>query len=481
MAYLSGYQHDIFVSYAHIDNVPLGNEKGWVTMLVDHLKIVLDKGLGNGDTHFWFDPDLKGNEPFSQKIESGLQGSATLLVIASPSYLRSPWCARERNAFLKTVRERSAAGSRIFRVDVDKLDRKEFPPEFGELLGYTFWTTDKNGNPRTLGQPIVDAQVEPEYFTALTKLKIELCGELERLRALPPGQTTLPRSGTSIFLAEVTDDLEEQREELDSYAKQAGLSVLPATWYPRDDLGEYQRRMQADLEQSKLFVQLLGELPGKKPSGWPSRLPIVQYQQAKEKGCHILQWRARETDLEKLKTTAPEHHSLVVGPEVRACGIEEFKRAVVEEATRAPKAPPKPVRSPSNILVFVNSDSPDRQLAEEVCQILFDEGIGFSKPLVDEKTKPAEVREDLEMNLATCDGLIVVYGSTPVTWVRRQLAQGRKILSQREQPLAVLGIFEGPPADKQEVNFLLPNMRSLDCRGGVRREVVLDFVSALGV
>ena len=230
----------------------------------------------------------------------------------------------------------------------------------------------------------------------LTKLRIELGEELKRLRSLRFGQPAVALAGPRIFLAEVTDDQDEQREELDAYAKQAGLTVLPETWYPREELGAFQQRMEADLRQSKLFVQLLSHIPGKKPPGWPSRLPVVQYEQAKKVGLPILQWRSRELDLEKLKAAALEHYNLVIGPEVRACGIEEFKRAVVEEATRIPK-PPRPdqrKQDKANVLVFVNSDSSDRQFAEEVCGILAEEGVGYVLPLVAENLKPADVRED---------------------------------------------------------------------------------------
>jgi hypothetical protein len=115
----------------------------------------------------------------------------------------------------------------------------------------------------------------------------------------------------------------------------------------------------------------------------------------------------------------------------------------------------------------------------EVCHILGEEGYGYAMPLLEETSKPAEVREDLELNLATCNGLIVVYGNTPVTWVRRQLAQGRKILSQRDHPLDALALMVGPPAEKQEVGYQLPNMRSVDCRLGLKRELVTTFAAAL--
>jgi hypothetical protein len=39
--YLPQYQHDLFVSYAHVDNEPLpGAEMGWVTNLIHGLKLL---------------------------------------------------------------------------------------------------------------------------------------------------------------------------------------------------------------------------------------------------------------------------------------------------------------------------------------------------------------------------------------------------------------------------------------------------------
>ncbi|MGT2475133.1 TIR domain-containing protein [Paraburkholderia terrae] len=473
---MTKFEHDVFISYAHIDNEPFGAERGWVSAFADDLAKVLRRGLGCNTPSIWMDHALTGNQPFTQKIEDALRSSATLLVVASPAYLKSDWCTRERNAFLSTVREKSA--SRIFRIDLDRLNRDDFPAEFGELLGYTFWGPDCNGNPRTFGMPVNDAQREPEYITALTKLRMELGAELTRIHSMESATEVVAPPVATIFLAEVTDDLDAQREALSTYAKQANLRVLPETLYPYNDVAEYRRRMAADLKESKVFVQLLSELPGKKPQGWDARLPALQYEEAKKTGLAILQWRGRELDTARMDIADMPHRVLLVGPDVRACGSGEFKRAVVEEATRPPKLVTGKAPS-SNILVFVNSDSPDRDIADDVCRILKSEGVGYSMPIYDEQTKPADVRADLELNLSMCDGLIVVYGHTPVTWVRRQLAQGHKILSQRDQPLTVLGLVEGPPPSKQDVGFQLPNMLSLDCKDGVRREVLSRFVASL--
>jgi hypothetical protein len=480
MAYVAGYDHDVFVSYAHIDNERFGSQDGWVTSFVGNLKKLLDMALGRRDTVIWMDRGLTGNESFPLQIETALRRSATLLVIASPSYLQSEWCTRERNAFLNAVRDRSAAGTKIFRVDLDQFNRNAVPPEFNDLLGYDFWAKDALGNARILGFPVFDPLRDSDYFAALTKLKVELADHLRQQGRQPGSAPGVPPSTSpTVFLADVTDDLEDRREELAAYVKQAGLNVLPQTWYPPDDYESYRRRMADDLSRSKLFVQLLSDLGGKRPPGWPSRLPLALYEEAKRAGLPIRQWRSQELDVKRVEAAAPEHYRLLDGPEVRASGIEEFKRAVVEEATRVPK-PAAPVNgSRGQVMVFVNSDSADRPLAQELGRCLLSCGIGYSMPLVTANPKPGEVREDLELNLSTCDGLILLYGHTPASWVRRQLAQGRKILSQRESPLEALALVAGPGSDQEEIGYELPNMQFLDCRKGLTCAPVAAFASAL--
>jgi len=45
-SYVPGYQHDVFVSYAQVDNQTLGGDYGWVHTLVDNLKEMLSGQLG---------------------------------------------------------------------------------------------------------------------------------------------------------------------------------------------------------------------------------------------------------------------------------------------------------------------------------------------------------------------------------------------------------------------------------------------------
>src|SRR5262249_5595124 len=147
--YVPGYDHDVFVSYAHLDDQ---GEAAWVTNLVRHLDTELRQRLGTKDLRIWIDHNLDGNHPLTPEIMRTIHPSATVIVIMSPSYIASQWCIRERNAFLGFARDCVADG-RIFIVRCRAIDRLSLPPEFGDLIGFKFWTqdTDAGGVTRPLG------------------------------------------------------------------------------------------------------------------------------------------------------------------------------------------------------------------------------------------------------------------------------------------------------------------------------------------
>lgn len=181
-SYISGYQHDVFVSYAHVDNEPLvGADKGWVTTLITELKKLLGQKLGRADAYsLWMDYKLRGNQPVTPDIDAQLKSTATFLLILSPGYLASKWCVLEYTTFLQQV---GPGSGRIFMVEKDFIEREHKPLEFQELLGYQFWgrhaDTDRV---RTLGIPRPNPDREPEYYQQLDDLATELASTLNLLK-----------------------------------------------------------------------------------------------------------------------------------------------------------------------------------------------------------------------------------------------------------------------------------------------------------
>ena len=278
------------------------------------------------------------------------------------------------------------------------------------------------------------------------------------------GLTTVqPRtSASSVFLAEVTDDLEFRREEVRRYLGQQGASVLPQMSYP---LGraEFERALDADLLNSRLFVQLLGPVPGKHPPDVPDGYGWLQLEGARRGGLPILQWRS--PDLTPETVDRPRHRELLELETVQATSLESFKRAIIAALT-PPPAPPQRQGTSERPLVFLNTELRHRAIAAEIRSAVGDRAV-WAEPMFD---GPAEaVREDLEENLICCDAMITVYADN-LGWTRSQLRNCHKVAPRRERPMRAI-LIDLPPEQKPELGFFLPEMVVIDGRHGIGPDV----------
>jgi hypothetical protein len=472
MAFVPGYEHDIFVSYAHLDNEPItGGRSGWVDALAEKLLVEVSQRLGTREFALWMDHQLDGNRPITPEILQAIQKSATLLVVMSPSYLNSEWCRRERTAFLSLIRDRVGTGS-VFVVFARDVPRTGVPTEFGDLIGFRFWIQDDEARAdRPLG---ISDPTERIYISRLLQLSHDLKQQLERLRSgggHAPKRVEPAAGQPAVFVARSTEDLEDREDELKSYLSQAEIAVLPQTRYPQSDPSAFEAAMRQDLARSRAYVQLLSASRGRELDFLPPmRHPKLQHDIALAAGLPRLLWRDRALDLDTVKD--PDHR--VILDAARACGMEEFKRAVLEEARRTPEvARPKK----SSVMVFVNADSQDLPLAQNVANMLSQHHVECYWPLAN--GTPEDVRRDLEENLSNCDGLLLIYGTSSAQWVRTQLRQGRKIMSQRERPLAALAVFEGPPVTKEDLAVAIPDLLTVNCRNGWDELALGRFVATL--
>ena len=183
-AFVPGYQHDIFVSYAHVDDQTYpGIEAGWVATLIAGLKVKLSQKLGRSDLFsLWKDEQLSPNKPLTPEILDALKQSATLVIILSPGYKASQWCLKEMETFWQELAQRANSDSRIFVIERDKLEIGQKPQALTDLLGYQFWLNDREGKaPRILGDPIPDPH-DRLYYDKLGDLASDLSNELLRLQ-----------------------------------------------------------------------------------------------------------------------------------------------------------------------------------------------------------------------------------------------------------------------------------------------------------
>jgi hypothetical protein len=250
MAFVTQYEHDVFVSYAHVDDEPLidlaGQEvrgSGWVSTLIRNLKNELDRKVGRpGAVSVFFDRhNLQGNHTLTEEITARLERTAIFLAVLSPGYVSSDWCQEEAFQFSHAP---GGLARRIFVVE-----KEEDVPTPGALSGrinYRFWFRDHDDKPRTFAVPVPRPE-ELDYFRKIEDLARDI---REQLRAMggalasPAGPVRLASAETAwsavaqksalgaVVLAEVTDDLEFRRDEVQRYLEQQGVLVLPESPYP---------------------------------------------------------------------------------------------------------------------------------------------------------------------------------------------------------------------------------------------------------
>lgn len=88
-------KNHVFISYAHIDNLPLSPEhQGWISRFHQTFSVFLSQRMG-GQAQIWRDQKLQGNDIFSDEIVNQFSETALFISIISPRYVRSDWCKRK--------------------------------------------------------------------------------------------------------------------------------------------------------------------------------------------------------------------------------------------------------------------------------------------------------------------------------------------------------------------------------------------------
>ena len=146
MGLVTGYNNDVFISYSHIDNQPIGAPgSGWVDIFHNNLQDFVNVHVGRR-TEVWRDERLTGVEVFSDEIEQQLRSSAVLISVLSPGYMQSEWCNRELVGFTKAAQDRGnlRVGNLLRVVKVLRLPvkRSDLPPLLDEVLGAQFYRVD---------------------------------------------------------------------------------------------------------------------------------------------------------------------------------------------------------------------------------------------------------------------------------------------------------------------------------------------------
>jgi hypothetical protein len=134
MAFVPGFDHDVFVSYAH------GDDRDWINRFLDRLLPALSRLLPGTDV--WIDKDdLRKSRDFEKDIPASLQSSAVLISLVSPTYITRRYCVHEEcRRFGDLVAARKRPGQR-FAASEFAADLFGFRCPILPLANSAYWNT----------------------------------------------------------------------------------------------------------------------------------------------------------------------------------------------------------------------------------------------------------------------------------------------------------------------------------------------------
>ena len=465
------FEHDFFISYAHLDDEALiAGEQGWISELHRLLEIRVGQMRGE-KPKIWRDLKLTGNDIFADTIVERLPRIAALVSVLSPRYVQSEWCNRELNAFCSAAASsggvRIGDKARIFKVVKTPVKSERLPEPVQPMLGYDFFVYDEAGRPRELSQEY--GGKERAFMTRLDDLAYDIAQLLDLMANNGHASEAAAASKGTVYLAETSYELREQREEIKRDLIRNGYEVLPDRALPLV-APELDPLVREQLLRSKVSIHLIGRNYGIVPEGATQSIVARQQALASEAAAggalSSVIWLPQGLEIEDERQRSFVQH-LQTSPEVHAAAellevpIEELK-TIIYRKLAPPLAPVVKAAAATAVAasstaqehprVYILCDQQDLEAARPLEDYLFSEGFEVILPFFDEDETQARLEH--EENLRSSDVILLYYGAGDELWLRRKLRELQKSAALgREKPWIGRGIYIGAPATPQKERF----------------------------
>jgi len=257
-------KEDLFISYSHTDNSPLlAGSAGWVDQMHEALASRLAQLLGE-KPRIWRDTKMLGNDSFPDTLSFRLSNTTFLVFVQSPAYINSDWCRKELIAFYEAAKQNKgikiANKSRIFKVVKTPVEDdyfKSFPEELRillqESLGYEFFETDRRSGKIREFWPEFGGESLRKFLERLEDLAQDI---KEFIKSQQLASSDFGPGG-SIYLAETTPDLSDERNEIKRSLQRHDYHVFPDENLPFDT-SMFEDKVRGFLDRCTLSIHLIG-------------------------------------------------------------------------------------------------------------------------------------------------------------------------------------------------------------------------------
>jgi hypothetical protein len=177
----------------------------------------------------------------------------------------------------------------------------------------------------------------------------------------------------------------------------------------------------------------------------------------------VLLWRRPDIDIQKVS-----HHDrpLLESADAQAMGLQEFLREIKSALT------PKQRAERAAGYLFIVAERSDQDVALALRDAF--KKAGLRSAISAFKGTAAEIAEDLEENMVSCEYLFLVHRKAPARWVRCNWVNYVKSSVKREKPPNLTVILVAPPAESDPgLDFDLLNCQDDTVETIVERAVKL--------
>lgn len=522
-------RHDVFISYAHLDNEPdLPNQQGWVSIFQGALRKRLSKTLGREVDVWWDQRELRGDRIFDQTIREACEASALMVAVVSPRYVQSESCRKELAYFTSGDETNVADVSRLLTVGKTPVNQDQLHgvahPVLADVvsrtLGYRFYHTDE-ATKRVRELHIYDPELGPSFQRKLEELAQDLAAQLNRaepghdpvdVRAARDSGIESRASSDMVFLAATTSDVAPLRDaiQLELADKKVPVSA-PVTW--SEELQSAVAETQHAAASASVAVHILGAAYGSRPDGSERSLPELQFEQVTalsrarplEQPLIRLVWiptlaapvrEAQRTFIARLRAYdgwGAEDELLGGTREELAARIEaklEFLREQrLKREREGQKLPARPAvddhrataAEPLPRRIYVISEQHDHDAAQRVERALAlpDWEVLSAAEISNDADTEQERERQHQAYLEQSDAFLIFHGDAKFRWVRAQADEVRKAMGRRGQGVVLGSVYVAKPLSGPRASYQLAGIRRVDDVHEEPRENLRPFLDLL--
>jgi hypothetical protein len=493
------FQRHLFISYAHLDNVPLAaHQQGWITRFHETLSAMLGMRIGR-KAEIWRDAKLTGNDIFANEILQQFPRTELLISIVTPRYVESEWCTRELREFCKCAEAtgglllgNKARVLKIIKLPVDSED--SLPPVMREALGYPFYVFDEQQVPIEL-DPVYGDEFTRRFSLQLARLAYDIAGLVKKIES-PNTPTDHPlkvpaavANKPAVYLAECSFDRRNAREAMESELRLHGYTVLPDTQLPKAE-EEYIAAVEGLLARCELSIHMVGAKYGVVPDGPTDKsITILQNELSIER--YKKAGLIRIISLpEGTKSESPvqqafldrllKDEELQSGADLVTGNTEDLKEAVLAALKKIQRPLSPPAERQGKKLIYVICDERDRTATIPLRKFLKSQGCDVEIPLFEGDA--STVRQSNQELLAQCSAVILFYGKGDEAWKRAVGNELKKATAYRDSaPLLATYIYLAEPITEWKGDLLeLEEPYLINGFQGFPEAEMLNFIRAMG-